>query len=267
MKFRYTLLSTTCYTILFLGAAAVFAQPIEKDETARARETILHLDSLFWRAYNTCHVDSMRLFLTDDMEFYHDKGGLTTTSQKLAESMQKGLCGRVEWRLRREVIPGTLAFYPMNNNGKLYGAILSGEHVFYIRETGKKEYIDGQARFTHVWLNTNGDWKMARILSYDHGPAVYKNQRKEISLSASRLKHLAGKYNSPQVGALVITPQDGTLTLTAKDFTATVYPETETVFFMKERDLQFEFVEEGKQVTKVIILEKGNKVEEAPRQR
>jgi hypothetical protein len=265
MRFRYTLFNIACCMVLFLLPVVASAQSVEKDETSRLNETILHIDSLFWRAYNNCHIDSMRLFFTDDVEFYHDKGGLTTTSEKLAESMKTGLCGREDWRLRREVVPGTLVVYPLKSNGKIYGAIQSGEHVFYIREAGKKEYLDGHARFTNVWRNTNGEWKMARILSYDHGPAAYRNQRKEISLPASRLKRLAGKYDSPHAGVMVVTPQDGTLTLTGKSFTATVYPETETMFFMKERDLQFEFVEEGRQVTKIIVHEKGNKVEEAPR--
>ena len=54
----------------------------------------------------------------------------------------------------------------------VYGAILSGEHVFYVRQKGKPEVLDGRAKFTHLWLLKDGVWKMSRVLSYDHGPAV-----------------------------------------------------------------------------------------------
>ncbi len=128
---------------------------------------ILRYDSLFWQAYNACDVDKMQGFFTDDLEFYHDKGGLTTSKQSLIESMKTGLCGKENWRLRREAVAGTLKIFPLNN----YGAILSGEHVFYILETGKKERLDGLAKFTHVWRYRDNAWKMHRVLSYDHGPA------------------------------------------------------------------------------------------------
>jgi hypothetical protein len=52
-------------------------------------QTILRMDSLFWLAYNTCDVEKMATFFTDDLEFYHDKGGLTTTVASLMETPKK----------------------------------------------------------------------------------------------------------------------------------------------------------------------------------
>jgi hypothetical protein len=43
--------------------------------------------------------------------------------------------------------------------------------VFYIKEAGRDEFLDGHAKFTHVWLLKDGAWKMSRVLSYSHGPA------------------------------------------------------------------------------------------------
>jgi hypothetical protein len=136
-------------------------------DAEKLKNTILHLDSLFWKAYNTCDVKQMETFFTHDLEFYHDKEGLTTSKKKLFESIRSGLCGNPDWWLRRKAVDGSLEVYPLKN----YGAILSGEHVFYINETGKKERLDGLAKFTHVWLLTEDGWKMHRILSYDHRPA------------------------------------------------------------------------------------------------
>ena len=147
----------------------------ETKELQNLKDTILHFDSLFWEAYNVCDLEQMATFFTEDLEFYHDKGGLTTTRASLIEVTKKGICSSENWWLRREVVEGSLKVYPLNN----YGAILSGEHVFYINEEGKKERLDGLAKFTHVWQYKDNAWKMSRVLSYDHGPATEKSLKKE----------------------------------------------------------------------------------------
>lgn len=133
--------------------------------------TILHKDSLFWKSYNNCDVQKFSEFFTDDLEFYHDKGGITNGLENLATSMKKNLCSDANFRLRREEVAGTVKVYPLQKSKEIYGAIISGSHVFYINEKGKKERLDGLARFTHIWILKDNSWKMTRILSYDHGPA------------------------------------------------------------------------------------------------
>lgn len=133
--------------------------------------TILLKDSLFWTAYNSCDTVGFGNYVSDDVEFYHDKGGITYGKTKLVNAITNNLCSNPHFRLRRAAIPGTVTVFPLENNGVIYGAIISGRHYFYINETGKKEYRDGMARFTHVWQLNNGVWKMTRILSFDHGPA------------------------------------------------------------------------------------------------
>jgi hypothetical protein len=63
-------------------------------------------------------------------------------------------------------------FFSEDVEGKVYGAVMTGEHLFYLREPGKAEFPDGRARFAHLWLLKDGAWRMARVLSYDHGPAT-----------------------------------------------------------------------------------------------
>ena len=75
------------------------------------KKTILKLDSLFWTAYNSCDVDKFPDFLTKDLEFYHDKGGLTRTSAKLVEQVKNGLCGNENIRLRREAVEGSVQVF------------------------------------------------------------------------------------------------------------------------------------------------------------
>ena len=147
--------------------AIVFAQ----SDLQKLNATILEKDSLFWITYNTCDTVGFQKYFTEDVEFYHDKGGITLGLKNLTGTIKNNLCGTRNYRLRREAVKGTLKVFPLHSADKIYGAILSGDHVFYVLEAGKEPRLDGLAKFTHLWLLKDGQWKMSRILSYDHGPA------------------------------------------------------------------------------------------------
>ncbi|MEO0788535.1 MAG: nuclear transport factor 2 family protein [Bacteroidota bacterium] len=125
--------------------------------------TITELDAQFWEAYNQCDVDEMAKYLTDDIEFYHDRGGLTLGKEDLVNGMRAGLCGSNPQRLRREEVSGTIEIYPIAD----YGAIIRGSHHFYV-VSADGEFLDGAAQFTHLWRYTDGVWQMARVYSFDH---------------------------------------------------------------------------------------------------
>ena len=125
--------------------------------------TIIKLDAEAFNAYNNCDLEKFKTFFTDDLEFYHDKNGIIETSAKLVEAMKTGMCNKPDWKLRREALKSTLQVYPLAS----YGAILMGEHNFYVTENGT-EKLEGRAKFTHLWLLTKEGWKMSRVLSFDH---------------------------------------------------------------------------------------------------
>jgi hypothetical protein len=202
----------------------------------------------------------MRSFFTDDIEFYHDKGGVINGLDNFLMVSKRNLCSNENFRLRREAVPASVKAFPMKDQDKIYGAILSGQHVFYIIEKGKEPRLDGLARFTHLWLKTEDGWKMSRVLSYDHGPAPYVSNRKGIMLNEKSLMRYDGKYQGPQSGLCEIKHGDGVLTLTIGDNIFNLHPESETTFFSKDRDLTFEFKE-----NKMIVREQGKIVEEATR--
>src|SRR3954452_24989328 len=154
--FRIVLFTIVCAAY----SAEIFAQTEQQKLTA----TILHLDSAFWNAYNNCDTARFKDFVFDDVEFYHDKGGVTTDAKSLIEALDKNICGNANSHLRREAVAGTVKVYPMQNGDQIYGAIISGEHDFYLTENGKPEYHSGTANFTQLWLLKNGVWKMSRIL-------------------------------------------------------------------------------------------------------
>jgi hypothetical protein len=250
----------TSLTLLFLSSIPHLLFSQKGNE--KLSETILLKDSLFWKAYNSCDTSKYHEFIASDVEFYHDKGGITLGLEKLLEITSKNLCGPNDFRLRREAVPGSVRVFPMERSGEVYGAIISGQHVFYIRQAGQ-EKLDGLAKFTHLWLLRDGEWKMTRILSYDHGPAPQVNNKKEIKLSDLTLAQYAGNYEGPKTGAMKISPAGGLLILSVQQQNFTLYPEAENRFFIKDRDVNFEFVKNGNAILKMVVRENGQVVEEA----
>lgn len=158
----------TVGVVSWLVAAALALGPAQAADPSlpvRAR------DDLFWRAYNACDTAAFRDFFTADVEFYHDRGGPTVGLETLDAALARNLCGGA-LRLRREAVAETIRWSMLRNGDVVYGAIVSGEHLFHVRSADKPEFLDGRARFVTLWLLKDGTWKMARLLSYDHGPAT-----------------------------------------------------------------------------------------------
>ena len=108
--------------------------------------------------------------------------------------------------------------------------------------------------------------KMSRVLSYDHSPAPYINRRKEIVLSEQVVRQHAGTYQAPKTGLCIVTLQAKVLSLTIGDKVFILHPETDTEFFVPDRDLTFQFVNDKESKRqKMIVRENGNVVEEAVR--
>jgi hypothetical protein len=250
------------HQLVFFAFCVLFS--LEVRAQADLAKIILKQDSLFWVTYNTCEIEESRPFFTEDVEFYHDKGGLTAGKENVITTFKKNLCSNPDFRLRREAVEGSVKVFPLQNANTVYGAILSGEHVFYILEKGKNERLDGQANFTHLWLLKDGQWQMSRVLSYDHRPALYVNKRRAIELSAEVLNQYLGTYKGSDTGTIQVTKADRSLVLVIGTKRYVLYPEKETVFFTKDRDLTFEFIknEKGK-VSKFIVREYGAIAEEA----
>lgn len=167
MKHKHYIPAVFIFLFVLVFSGTSQAQTTEQKIT----QLILKKDSLFWQSYNRCDTTGYDQFFSKDVEFYHDKGGITLGAENMAMSIRKNLCSNNDFRLRREEVKGTVKIFPLQSQGVIYGIILSGEHVFYILEKGKEARLDGRAKFTHLWLLKDNDWKMSRILSYDHGPA------------------------------------------------------------------------------------------------
>ena len=131
------------------------AQTGEAD--AALTRTITDLDAKVFDAYNRCDLDQFASYFTPTVEFYHDQGGATFDRATVIANTKKFICGKIH----RELLPATFKVYQIKD----YGAIEEGEHVFCQIESGKCEDV---AKFTMVWENDHGDWKLTRVLSYEH---------------------------------------------------------------------------------------------------
>jgi ketosteroid isomerase-like protein len=126
-------------------------------------KAITELDRQLFDAYNRCDLKKFDSMLADDVEFYHDQGGLTLGHEKLTESVKNNIC---TGDTQRVLVPGTLKIYYM----KGYGAIEIGVHRFFHPKTEATNGT-GEGSFVHLWRYKDGAWKVTRILSYDHHSA------------------------------------------------------------------------------------------------
>lgn len=119
-------------------------------------DTIVHLDSVFFAAYNTCdqNFEQYASFYSDSIEFYHDGGGLSTSKEGILQSTKQNVCGRVERRL----VAGSIEVYPI----KGYGAVEMGLHRFHNRVEGSTGRV---GRFVVIWRREPAGWKIARVVS------------------------------------------------------------------------------------------------------
>ena len=143
--------------LLVIGAATGYSQPKYTPDDPALYDTIMRLDSTFFGAYNTCtiHLKEYADFYADNLEFYHDKGGLFTSKQEVIEATRKNICGKVT----RELVPGSVEVYPIAN----YGAIEIGFHKFHNKEEPNAPSRPG--RFVCVWHRTDKGWKLTRVIS------------------------------------------------------------------------------------------------------
>jgi hypothetical protein len=126
-------------------------------------KAITELDRQLFDAYNHCDLKKFDSLLADDVEFYHDQGGVTLGHTALTESVKNNICAG---DTQRVLVPGTLKIYYM----KGYGAIEMGVHRFLHPKT---EAVNGtgEGSFVHLWRYKDGAWKVTRVYSYDHHAA------------------------------------------------------------------------------------------------
>ncbi|WP_281225495.1 serine hydrolase domain-containing protein [Flavobacterium aquiphilum] len=199
------------FTALFiLGANA------QVDKSSALFATLKKQDSIFFeRGFNQCDLDYLKNHTAVDLKFYHDKIGFQNRAL-FFENTQKYICSDSEKKPIRKVDAKSLEVFALYNNGKLYGAIQKGIHHFYLREKSKEDIWTSSAKFTHLWILDNDNWKLSVILSYDHQNTVvesdkssneitsYDNKNTLIETDKHSIEKLLKRNNVPALGIGII---------------------------------------------------------------
>lgn len=161
-------LLTLCF---FFTTYSTFAQVGKNSEIYK---TVLSKDSLLFNiGFNTCDISQFEKLLSDNLNFYHDKDGISDKTKFLFD-LKNGLCKSPETRqVQRFLVKESSEVFPLYKNGILYGAVHNGKHMF----SEKRESQPGIAKFTNVWQLENGEWKLTTSFSFDH--QAYQNQKTE----------------------------------------------------------------------------------------
>jgi uncharacterized protein (TIGR02246 family) len=149
---------------LALSFALVALQPSPPTPPPDLTATLAALDAALFAATYGCDLEKVASLFAEDVEFFHDLGGVTLGRTKIIEQTRNNLCGKV----KRELVQGTLQTFPMHG----YGAVQTGVHRFH-QPKAPSEGI-GEARFVHLWRLKDGAWRITRVISYDHHAVTKK---------------------------------------------------------------------------------------------
>ena len=145
-------MKTISVLISVLGTSGVLAQEATDSDLYR---TVLALDESYFTAYNSCDMETQAKLLCEDLEFYHDQGGLSTSKADILKSIEANICGKVT----RELVDGSVEVHEI----KGFGAVEIGLHKFYNNQEPDAE--SKPSRFITLWKQENDTWRMHRIVS------------------------------------------------------------------------------------------------------
>jgi hypothetical protein len=123
-------------------------------------QKMLALDTALFDSFNKCsdpaEFKKHAAFFAKDVEFFHDKSGLTLGVDALMENTKRNVCGK----FRRELDTASFRVFPIPG----YGAMTLGTHRFCHSPVS----CEGAGEFTTVWREKDGVWQITRALSYGH---------------------------------------------------------------------------------------------------
>jgi hypothetical protein len=145
---------------MFAGNAHLYAGGLEADSPTF--QQVRALDQKLFQAYNACDLKTLGDLVDDNLEFYHDKSGLSVGKANFLNAIKNNICHKV----RRELVASTLEVYSLEN----YGAIELGEHTFCnMAETPDcKDETNGIGKFFMLWQKQEDHYRLTRVVSYDH---------------------------------------------------------------------------------------------------
>lgn len=255
----------TIRTLAGLLAALPLAASAQSPSIAQVEAA----EQALWQAYNSCDHAAFGTRLAPDVEFYHDMGGVMKGRQAVVDAVRNNICGNPQNKTRREATDDVKVF-PLKQGGEVYGAVVSGSHIFHAKAGAGAEQPEGRARYTHVWLNKGGAWELSRVLSFDHQPfgAAPAAPPASAPLSAAQIDRYVGNFAGPGMPPLAFSRSGDNLTVAFEGKQLVLHPLAKVnTFLVKEHNAEVEFADPaaGKSGS-VVIRMNGRPIGEAKRQ-
>lgn len=153
---RKVIIALSLFVTVYCTAREGSGSDNHKPEFSELYSTIAALDSIFWKAYNDCDLETQSRLYSENIEFYHDQAGLINSKQMILDATRENICGNI----RRDLVKGTLEVYPLPG----YGAVEMGMHTFQdITNPGGEPSQPG--KFIVVWQQKGSDWTITRVIS------------------------------------------------------------------------------------------------------
>jgi hypothetical protein len=145
-----------------LAAASAMASAGAADPArARLEAEITAADAKLFGGLNDRDIAPMKAGFSRRLEFYHDRSGVTGYDDNIA-IFEKNF--KAPNRVRREAMPETVEIFPAGPNHAMH----IGRHRFCNKPPGAEPEGCSVYRFSMVWEREDGQWKLLRVLSYDH---------------------------------------------------------------------------------------------------
>ena|SRR5436190_10174399 len=157
-KFHFKLITLVFAGFLFTSPGIAQEKKVAQTSKELFNE-IAYMDSIMFAAFNTQNMNEFKPLFTEDLEWYQDNGGLipyNTVFENFENTFKK------EYKLTRQLVKSSLEVHPIKD----YGAIEIGVHQFRHIENGKEEI--GTFKFLMIWQKKNDQWRISRVISYDH---------------------------------------------------------------------------------------------------
>jgi hypothetical protein len=155
-------MKNTLVTLCLMAAgAAALAEPGKDPARAQLEAEIIAADAKLFAGLNNRDIGPMKEGFSPRLEFYHDRGGVSDYAGNIA-IFERNF--KAPNRIRREALVETFDIFPSGPNHAMH----IGKHRFCNKPSATEPEGCSIYRFSMVWERDNDQWKLLRVLSYDH---------------------------------------------------------------------------------------------------
>ena len=143
---------------MFIMMFSVVAQnsiPPYQEVDPELHAAIKNMDLVFFDAYNSCDMEKQQEIYAEEIEFFHDKSGLSTSKSDILAATKNNICGKVT----RTLVEGSIEVYPIHD----YGAVEIGYHKFFNNQ--EPDAPSNPSKFIILWKKEMENWKITKVIS------------------------------------------------------------------------------------------------------